>query len=189
MKKTNKISQIIFLITLTLSIAFLLYIVLQNPEQAQEVQEASQPRIIWYNEHMKPPAPDYSYLTAGNKVVETVEKAVEVVEEPETEWVSLGEFATSGYCKCERCCGRWAWYPTASGAVAEQGVTVGADWLTLPKGSVIYIEGFGERVVQDKPSRWIIAKYQGRILDVFYERHEDALAHGIQRVQVWLKQE
>jgi 3D (Asp-Asp-Asp) domain-containing protein len=102
------------------------------------------------------------------------------------EYTYIGKFASSGYCKCQKCCGKWAWYPTASGAIAVEGVTVGADWATIPAGAVIYIEGFGERIVQDKPAKWIIERYNGRILDLYYDCHDTAWAHGVQYVNVWV---
>ena len=103
------------------------------------------------------------------------------------EWISIGEFYTTGYCKCVKCCGKWAGYPTASGEWAVEGVTVGADWETIPAGSVIYIEGLGERIVQDKPSKWIIEKYNGKILDAYYQSHSDALNHGRQKTEIFIK--
>ena len=107
----------------------------------------------------------------------------------ESEWVSLGEFYTTGYCKCKKCCGKWAGFPTASGEWAAEGETVGADWDTLPAGTIIYIEGIGERVVHDKPSKWIIEKYDGKIIDVYYKSHSAAYSHGRQKAEVWVKLE
>lgn len=56
-------------------------------------------------------------------------------EPEEPEWI---EYEATAYCSCEKCCGSWALNRpdgivyTASGAVAEQGVTIAADWDVLP---------------------------------------------------------
>lgn len=110
-----------------------------------------------------------------------------VKEEPEK--TSLGTFTVTFYCACETCCGKWSNEEnplTASGARAEAGVTVGADWETLPEGTEIEIEGLGRRTVQDKPAEWIIEKYDGRIIDVFCASHEEALKLGKQEAEVWI---
>ena len=115
-----------------------------------------------------------------------VEIEYKVAEQPKREYI--GEFAVTAYCPCEKCCGKWS-NPdnpvTASGYPAIEGVTVGADWGALPVGTVIEIEGIGRRTVQDKPAKWIIEKYDGKVLDLFFSRHEDALKFGKQILRVW----
>lgn len=109
-------------------------------------------------------------------------------EEPESELKSLGTFTVTAYCPCSACCGKWS-NPdnpvTASGASAVEGVTVGADWVTIPEGTEIHIDGVGVRTVQDKPARWIVEKYEGKILDLYFEKHEDALAFRKQELEIW----
>lgn len=115
-------------------------------------------------------------------------QAETVKAKPETEKTSLGTFTVTFYCACPKCCGKWSNEEnplTASGARAEAGVTVGADWETLPEGTEIEIEGLGRRVVQDKPAEWIVEKYDGRIIDVFCDSHEEALKLGKQEAEVW----
>ena len=109
--------------------------------------------------------------------------------EPQLEYI--GEFTMTGFCPCEQCCGKWAGSNTASGTVPTSGRTVGADWSVLTAGTEIYIEGYGYRVIEDKPAGWIIKKYDEEIIDVFCATHEDALAVGRQTVKVYqsIKQE
>ena len=120
-------------------------------------------------------------------VPEVLETAVPVTEPVK---VSLGIFTVTAYCPCEKCCGKWS-NPenpiTASGAQAVEGMTVGADWSTIPKGSKIYIEGVGARTVQDKPAKWIIGKYDGKILDLYFSSHDGALKFGKQELEVWIE--
>lgn len=100
----------------------------------------------------------------------------------------LGEFVVTAYCPCEKCCGVWA-NPespqTASGTRATEGRTVGADWDTLPPGTVIEIDGVGRRTVEDKPATWIIEKYDGKILDLYFDSHKEALQFGKRTCAVW----
>ena len=116
-----------------------------------------------------------------------------LVEDPEPseepQRVSLGIFTVTAYCPCAICCGKWS-NPedptTASGAPAVEGITVGADWATLPAGTAIEIEGVGIRTVQDKPAGWIVDKYEGRILDLYFARHEDAWNFGKRKLEIWI---
>lgn len=116
----------------------------------------------------------------------------EETEQPEQKRTYMGEFTVTAYCSCEICCGKWAndrpngIVYTASGAVAEEGVTVGAAWDILPKGAHIEIEGLGERIVQDRPADWIIERYEGKIIDAYFASHEAAQEYGKHTVGVWI---
>lgn len=70
---------------------------------------------------------------------------------------------------------------TASGAVAEQGVTIAADWDVLPPGTVVYIDGLGERVVQDRGGA-----IKGNAVDIYFEDHHEALVFGRQAVRLYI---
>jgi 3D (Asp-Asp-Asp) domain-containing protein len=100
----------------------------------------------------------------------------------ESEWQT---FTATAYCPCKKCCGKWALNRpnglvyTASGAIAEEGVTVAADWSILPAGTLIEIDGLGERIVQDRGG--VIT---GNRIDLFFNSHQDALAFGVQEVNL-----
>jgi len=94
--------------------------------------------------------------------------------------VSLGEYKVTAYCSCEKCCGKWADGFTTSGDKATEGITIAADWSVLPEGTIIYIEGIGERVVQDTGGA-----IKGKRLDLYFENHQDALNFGVQDLEVW----
>lgn len=76
------------------------------------------------------------------------EEKPEPEEEPEPERVYLGRYKITGYDTCSRCCGNSNGI-TASGTQATVGRTCAAG-RDLPFGTVIYIEGLGERVVEDR---------------------------------------
>ena len=104
---------------------------------------------------------------------------------PEVEEVEWQTFKATAYCPCEKCCGKWALNRpnglvyTASGAIAEEGVTVAADWNILPAGTLIEIDGLGERIVQDRGGA-----ITGNRIDLFFNSHQDALDFGVQEVLV-----
>lgn len=100
----------------------------------------------------------------------------------ESEWQT---FTATAYCSCKKCCGKWALNRpnglvyTASGAIAEEGVTVAADWSILPAGTKIEIKGLGERIVQDRGGA-----ITGNKIDLFFNSHQDALDFGVQEVKL-----
>ena len=108
-------------------------------------------------------------------------------EPKEPEWI---EYEATAYCSCEKCCGSWALNRpdgivyTASGAVAEQGVTIAADWDVLPPGTIVYIDGLGERVVQDRGGA-----IKGNAVDINSEDHDEALVFGRQAVRLYIIEE
>lgn len=104
------------------------------------------------------------------------------IVEPEIEWL---EFEATAYCPCEKCCGAWAKNRpsgvvyTASGEVAEEGITIAADWSVLPKGTVVEIDGVGTRIVQDKGGA-----IKGNRIDIYFQSHQEALEYGRQTVRL-----
>ena len=94
---------------------------------------------------------------------------------------SGSECVITAYCPCEKCCGKWALNRpdgvvyTASGEVAQEGVTVAADWDVYPAGTVLYIEGMGEYIVQD-----VGGAVNGNHIDIFLSSHEKAVNFGKQ---------
>ncbi|MEK4427753.1 3D domain-containing protein [Paenibacillus sp. FSL M7-0802] len=62
---------------------------------------------------------------------------------------------------------------TASGKLTKEGVTIAADWRVLPKNTVVYIEGVGKRVVQDKGGA-----IKGHKIDVYVRTESEARQFG-----------
>ena len=137
--------------------------------------------------------PEPTQTRAGKLIHKDVQLSLpkptpEPTEEPEPELISLGTYTITADCPCEICCGEWS-NPdnptTASGVPAVEGVTVASDWQTLPKGTEIYIDGVGTRTVQDKPAKWIVDKYDGKIIDLYFDSHQEAWNFGKQELEVW----
>jgi len=108
--------------------------------------------------------------------VDMLEK--ELYESREVYWIT-------GYCSCEICCGKWSLNRpdgiiyTSSQDVANSEITVAADWSILPSGTVIYIEGVGQRIVQDEGG-----SVKGKHIDVYFDTHKEAEEFGVQRLYV-----
>ena len=98
-------------------------------------------------------------------------ESYETDEETDNEeaFAYLGCFWITGYDVCLDCCEKLDGI-TASGTVATVGVTVAADD-SLPFGTVLWIDGIGERVVEDRGGG-----IDGQHIDVLCEDHEACYA-------------
>lgn len=108
-------------------------------------------------------------------------KVEEPMDEDEEELVYAGNFKLTFYCPCTSCCGENAQGITASGTAAIEGRTVSADPSVLPIGTHIYIEGYGELVVEDTGSA-----IKGNVLDIYKTSHSDCLEAGVQYRDVYI---
>ena len=98
--------------------------------------------------------------------------------EIETVQQSDGEnYVITAYCACMECCGKTDGI-TASGEKAVQGVTVASD-NSIPFGTKIYIDGVGERIVQDRGGA-----IKGNRIDLYFSDHQSALNFGRQTKEV-----
>lgn len=132
-----------------------------------------------------PPAQETPSAAFQGPSVAVAEIATTTPEpEPEPEWI---EATATAYCSCEICCGEWALNRpngivyTASGAEAVQGVTIAADWSIYPPGTVLFVEGLGEMIVQDRGGA-----IQGQKIDVYFESHDAARQFGRQNVRFYI---
>lgn len=87
-------------------------------------------------------------------------------------------FVTTGYCICEECSGGFDL--TYSGTVPQARHTISADITRFPIGTrlmihdIIYtVEDIGSNVI-------------GEHIDIYYDNHEDAVAHGKQIEEVFM---
>ena len=101
---------------------------------------------------------------AKNTEIETVQPIVK-------------EYVITAYCHCVKCCGKSDGI-TASGEKATEGVTAAMD-KSMPFGTKIYIDGVGERIVQDRGGA-----IKGNRIDLYFDSHQEALNFGRQIRQV-----
>ena len=89
----------------------------------------------------------------------------------------LGRFKLTAYCSCSICCGQWAANPglTASGAMAQEGVTVAM--AGVPFGTKLMINGH-VYTVQDRGTAY------GHV-DIYFSSHAEALQFGLQYADVY----
>ena len=92
-----------------------------------------------------------------------------------------GEYTIVAYCteQYPHICGGNP--TTANGEPVTPGVTIAADPDVLPLGTRVYIDGIGERVVQDTSGA-----IRGRKIDLAVESHQEAVAWGVQHKGVWV---
>lgn len=93
---------------------------------------------------------------------------------------SLGVFYISGYCACEICSSGLG--ITYAGTIPQANHTISADLTLLPLGSKVRI-GDTVYTVEDKGSSIV-----GNMIDIFYDNHEEAIAHGRTQEEVFLVQ-
>ena len=98
-------------------------------------------------------------------------------EEVENEKPIIAEYVITAYCPCVKCCGKSDGI-TASGVKATEGVTVAMN-KSIPFGTKIYIDGVGERIVQDRGGA-----IKGNRIDIYFDNHQSALNFGRQTKQV-----
>ena len=99
-------------------------------------------------------------------LIELKEKKLELQEKAD-KYEYIGDYKLTGYCPCYSCSEGYG-SNTASGVRAKEGITVAADRRKIPLGTKIYIEGVGERIVQD-----VGGAIKGNKLDIYVENHSD----------------
>jgi len=87
-------------------------------------------------------------------------------------------FIITFYCACSTVCTRGLGV-TAAGVRPVEGWTVACDPSVLPIGSIVRIEGLGERMCQDTGSA-----IRGRHVDVYVDDHAQARRLGKKRLQL-----
>lgn len=131
------------------------------------------PRRVEYAEETR-----YSAPVRDRKETETPEQPASFVVWEDAKAVNnaeqidgmtyLGRYKITGYDTCAKCCGKSDGI-TASGTQATVGRTCAAP-KGIPFGTVLYIDGIGERIVEDRGG------FAENVIDVLCENHPDCYA-------------
>ena len=102
-----------------------------------------------------------------------------------TELEYVGEFEITYYTAGPESTGKSPGHPaygiTRSGATVKEGQTIATDWDVLPAGTKVYIDGVGERIVEDTGSAIV-----DKCIDVYVEDVEIARQLGRHKADVWI---
>ena len=112
---------------------------------------------------------------------QTIENIILPSEKPE--WVSLGTFITSGYCNeaYYHICNDGTPDTTATMTTPTPGRTIAVDPTVIPYGSEVMINGH-TYIAEDCGNA-----IKGKRIDILYDNHDIAFAHGMQEVEVFIK--
>ena len=90
-------------------------------------------------------------------------------------------FKVTGYCPCEKCCGKKAdpkdIGKTSSGVYATPDHTIAAP-STYSFGTKIELEGYGTFVVEDRGG-----KIKDNRIDRYFNTHQEALTWGVKNIK------
>lgn len=113
----------------------------------------------------------------SKKVVQKEVKQIKATTKKNDDDYDWMYFELTAYTNHENSTGKSKGHPdygiTASGAMTKEGVTIAADWNVLPEGTKVYIDGVGERVVQDKGG-----DIKKKRIDVYFVSEKEALKFG-----------
>jgi 3D (Asp-Asp-Asp) domain-containing protein len=89
----------------------------------------------------------------------------------------------TAYCPCPKCCGKWSIHKTtASGHKVKKGDKLAAAPPEIPFGTMLSISGYNEGRPVPVLDRGGAIK--GNHIDVFFDKHEEAMRWGIQWLEV-----
>lgn len=127
----------------------------------------------------------------GNQDNDQVKSIRQILDEtnPDNVFHNVGVYRTTGYCPCDICCGSWAYDRpldddgkpiifTASGERAVAGYTCASN--SFDFGTKLLINGH-VYVVTDRTAENIT-----NTVDIYYNTHGEALAHGCQYYDVFV---
>jgi 3D (Asp-Asp-Asp) domain-containing protein len=182
MIKKLKLERIIFLICLIICLLILIISGLEVKAMQAEIEE-----LQYQNKRQAAQLQDKDYQI---EILEIILKNQEqdASEPMATELEYIGEFEITYYTAGPESTGKYLGHPeygiTRSGAVVEEGRIIAADWSVLEPGTKVYIDGIGERIVEDTGGAIV-----GKCIDVYVEDLEVALQGGRHKADVWIVKE
>ena len=114
--------------------------------------------------------------------IETIKEVpvyIAVKEAEEIKLSYLGEFELTAYCACSKCCGK-ANGITATGTIATANRTIAVDPKIIKYGTKVVING-QEYVAEDCGGN-----VKGNVIDIFFDKHEEAVKFGKQKASVYV---
>lgn len=173
MIKRLKLERLIFLICLIICLLVLVASGLDAKTMQAEIDE-----LQYQNSRQA------ARLLDKQAEIEVLEIILENKEKPEY----VGEFEITYYTAGPESTGKTPDHPaygiTRSGTVVEEGRTIATDWDVLPPGTKVYIDGIGERIVEDTGGAIV-----DKCIDVYVEDLEVALQGGRHKADVWIVKE
>ena len=173
MIKKLKLERLIFLICLIICLLVLVASGLDAKTMQAEIDE-----LQYQNSRQA------ARLLDKQAEIEVLEIILENKEKPEY----VGEFEITYYTAGPESTGKTPDHPaygiTRSGTVVEEGRTIATDWDVLPPGTKVYIDGIGERIVEDTGGAIV-----DKCIDVYVEDLEVALQGGRHKADVWIVKE
>lgn len=104
------------------------------------------------------------------------------VEPVKAEYINIGTFKITHYCKCRKCSGHWG-TQTASGKKAKVKRTIAVDPKIIPLGSKVKIDG-KVYIAED-----VGGLVKGRVIDIYVKDHKTTIKKGVKykKVKIWHK--
>lgn len=187
MIKKLKIERIIFLICLIICLLILIISGLQVKAMQAEIDE-----LQYQNSRQAAQLKDKDIEINMQEITISIQD--KVINERIKEKVGLsnknyaGEFEITYYTAGPESTGKTPDHPaygiTRSGTVVEEGRTIATDWDVLPPGTKVYIDGIGERIVEDTGGAIV-----DKCIDVYVEDVDVALQGGRHKADVWIVEE
>jgi len=181
-------SKLLYILALILTVELCVSLELDKQHEAARAAELQQNIITLTDENKAAQGQIEGLETQAQELQGEFErKEAEKTDRVGERLTSLGKYTITAFCGCKRCCGKYAddrpggKVYGASGTELIEGVSVAA-W--LPFGTEIMIDGHSY-TVQDRTAQWVREKYDGRIIDVYYSNHAEALAWGKREIEVF----
>ena len=170
----GKNKELIKLFTSFMFVFAIMFVVLLN----QRASNISDDEIIQVSAVIPSDEKEIEY-TQAKQELEVIPTVQPVIIEEIIEHEPFEEFEATAYCGCKKCNGKWTSYPTASGTNMVAGRTIAVDSKLIPLGSKVEIEGLGTYIAEDTGSA-----IKGKIIDFYFDTHEEALKFGRQKVNL-----
>lgn len=116
-------------------------------------------------------------ITNNNQIKNTITSQPKKEKPQETTKIDLGEFKITGYCSCEKCCGKTDGI-TASGKHVQANHTIAAP-SNFPFGTKLMIDD-KIYIVEDRGGA-----IKDNKLDIYFNTHKEALDFGVQYKKVF----